>query len=35
AEYKKFKRLSTEVIDLSIELSKAKIALLRMQSDGD
>ena len=34
AEYKKFKKLTTEVIDLSIELSKAKIALLRMLSDG-
>ena len=33
AEYKKFKKLTTEVIDLSIELSKAKITLLRMQSD--
>ncbi len=32
-EYKKFKKLTTELIDLSIELSKAKIALLRSQSD--
>jgi hypothetical protein len=32
AEYKKFKKLTTEVIALSIELSKARIALLRMQS---
>ncbi len=32
-EYKKFKKLTTELIDLSIELSKAKIALLRSQTD--
>ncbi len=28
-EYKKFRKLTTELIDLSIELSKAKIAHLR------
>lgn len=32
AEYKKFKELTSELIDLSIELSKAKIARLRAQS---
>ncbi len=31
-EYKKFKKLTTELIDLSIELSKAKIADLRNQA---
>jgi hypothetical protein len=33
AEHKKFKRLVQEVIDLSIELSKEKIAQLRDQAD--
>jgi hypothetical protein len=33
AEYKKFKSLTTEVVDLSIELSKAKITLLRLQEN--
>ena len=33
AEYKKFKQLTGELIDLSIELSKGKIARLRNQSD--
>ena len=33
-EYKKFKKLTTDLIDLSLELSKAKIALLRHQSKG-
>ena len=33
AEHKKFKRLVQEVIDLSIELSKEKIAHLRDQAD--
>jgi hypothetical protein len=32
AEYKKFKQLTGELIDLSIELSKGKIARLRNQS---
>ena len=32
AEYKKYKKLTTELIDLSIELSKAKIAYLRKNS---
>ncbi len=32
AEYKKFKELSGELIDLSIALSKGKIARLRSQS---
>jgi Family of unknown function (DUF6788) len=32
-EYKKFKKLTSELIDLSIELSKAKIAHLRDQAD--
>ena len=32
AEYKKFKQLTVELIDLSIELSKGKIARLRSQS---
>lgn len=32
-EYRKFKKLTTELIDLSIELSKAKIARLRDQAD--
>ncbi len=32
-EYRKFKKLTTELIDLSIELSKAKIARLRDQTD--
>ena len=32
AEYRKFKELTTELIDLSIELSKAKIAHLRNQT---
>jgi len=32
AEYKKFKALTGELIDLSIELSKGKIARLRDQS---
>jgi hypothetical protein len=31
-EYKKFKQLTSELIDLSIELSKGKIAQLRNQS---
>lgn len=31
-EYKKFKKLTSELIDLSIELSKAKIARLRSQT---
>ena len=31
-EYKKFKKLTSELIDLSIELSKAKIAHLRDQA---
>ena len=34
AEYKKFKELTGELIDLSIELSKGKIARLRDQSGG-
>jgi hypothetical protein len=34
AEYKKFKALTAELIDLSIELSKGKIARLRDQSGG-
>ncbi len=34
AEYKKFKQLTGELIDLSIELSKEKIARLRNQSKG-
>lgn len=34
AEYKKYKKMSGELIDLSIELSKAKIAYLREQSAG-
>ena len=34
AEYKKFKELTGKVIELSIELSKGKIALLRNQSGG-
>ena len=34
AEYKKFKKLTGEVIELSIELSKEKIARLRDQSGG-
>lgn len=33
AEHKKFKRLTQEVVDLSIELSKEKIAQLRDQAD--
>ncbi len=33
AEHKKFKRLAQEVVDLSIELSKEKIAQLRDQAD--
>lgn len=32
AEYKKFKRLTGELIDLSIELSRAKIHLLREEA---
>ncbi len=32
-EYKRFKKLTTELIDLSIELSKAKIADLRSLAD--
>ena len=32
AEYKKFKQLTGELIDLSIELSKVKMAQLRNQS---
>lgn len=32
-EYRKFKELTTELIELSIELSKAKIARLRDQTD--
>ena len=28
-EYKKFKKLTAELVDLSIEISKAKVALLR------
>ena len=32
AEYKKFKQLTGELIDLSIELSKGKMARLRNQS---
>ena len=32
-EYRKFKKLTTGLIDLSIELSKAKIARLRNQTD--
>lgn len=32
-EYRKFKELTTELIELSIELSKAKIARLRDQAD--
>jgi hypothetical protein len=32
AEYKKFKRLTGELIDLSIELSKERIARLRDQA---
>lgn len=32
AEFKKYKALSAELIDLSIELSKAKIAYLRQNS---
>jgi hypothetical protein len=32
-EYKRFKKLTTELIDLGIELSKAKIAHLRSQGD--
>lgn len=32
-EYKRFKKLTTELIDLSIELSKEKIARLRSQGD--
>ncbi len=32
-EYRRFKKLTTELIDLSIELSKAKIAHLRSQGD--
>ncbi|MFT4638201.1 MAG: hypothetical protein ACI8T1_001519, partial [Verrucomicrobiales bacterium] len=31
AEYKKFKQLTGELIDLSIELSKGKMAQLRNQ----
>ncbi len=34
AEHKKFKQLTGELIDLSIELSKGKIARLRNQSKG-
>jgi hypothetical protein len=34
AEYKKFKQMTGELIDLSIELSKGKIARLRNQSNG-
>ena len=33
AEYKKFKQITGELIDLSIELSKGKIARLRNQSN--
>jgi hypothetical protein len=33
AEYKKFKQMTGELIDLSIELSKGKIARLRNQSN--
>ena len=33
AEYKKFKQLTGELIELSIELSKGKIARLRNQSN--
>ena len=33
-EYRKFKKLTSELIDLSIELSKEKIAQLRSQGDG-
>ena len=33
AEYKRFKALTTEVVDLSIELSKAKVARLRQESE--
>ncbi|MEM7387108.1 MAG: DUF6788 family protein [Verrucomicrobiota bacterium] len=29
AEYKKFKKLTAELVDLSIEISKARVALLR------
>lgn len=32
-EYKRFKKLTTELIDLSIELSRTKIAQLRSQAD--
>ena len=32
-EYKRFKKLTTDLIELSIELSKAKIADLRSQGD--
>jgi hypothetical protein len=34
AEYKKHKKMTGELIDLSIELSKAKIACLRQHSPG-
>jgi hypothetical protein len=34
AEYKKFKVLTTELVDLSIELSKAKVARLRHEAEG-
>lgn len=34
AEYKKFKQMTGELVDLSIELSKGKIAWLRNQSNG-
>ncbi len=33
-EYRKFKKLTSELVDLSIELSKEKIAQLRSQGDG-
>jgi len=34
AEYKKYKKMTAELIELSIELSKAKIAYLREHSAG-
>lgn len=34
AEYKKHKKMTGELVDLSIELSKAKIACLREHSPG-
>lgn len=34
AEYKKHKKTTGELVDLSIELSKAKIAYLREHSPG-